>query len=556
MAGGLLNIISEGNNNIILTGSPTKTFFNVKYSKYTNFGLQKFRLDYEGSRDLKLIDESVFKFKIKRYADLLMDTYVVVTLPDIWSPIYQPNEYNGYVWAPYEFRWIKEIGTNIIKEIEIKSGSTVLQKYSGDYISAMVERDFSKEKKELFYNMTGNIPELNDPGHAFGRANSYPSSFYTENTAGAEPSIRGRSLYIPINAWFTLDSRCAFPLVALQYNELEITVTLRQIQELFQIRDVLDSENNFPYIKPDFNRGELQMHRFLQTPPSMFIDNVNYDNRISIWNADIHLISTYCFLSNEESKLFAGKDQIYLIKDIFCYKFDNVIGSKRLELVSSNGMVSSWMFYLQRNDVNMRNEWSNYTNWPYSGPPLDIAPSTHILPEKFASQARSLGILYGPGKNPNGFNTGFFTTGNFSVENQRHILQTLGILLNGEYRENTLTRGIYDYIEKYIRTQGYAKEGLYVYNFCLNSNPLEYQPSGAINMSKFNKIEVEVMTYVPQFDLESSNFKILCDSAGNPIGVNKQNWRLYEYSFNLVLFEERYNVLSFINGNCGLMYAR
>lgn len=556
MAGGLLNIISEGNNNIILTGSPTKTFFNVKYSKYTNFGLQKFRLDYEGSRDLKLIDESVFKFKIKRYADLLMDTYVVVTLPDIWSPIYQPNEYNGYVWAPYEFRWIKEIGTNIIKEIEIKSGSTVLQKYSGDYISAMVERDFSKEKKELFYNMTGNIPELNDPGHAFGRANSYPSSFYTENTAGAEPSIRGRSLYIPINAWFTLDSRCAFPLVALQYNELEITVTLRPIQELFQIRDVLDSENNFPYIKPDFNRGELQMHRFLQTPPSMFIDNVNYDNRISIWNADIHLISTYCFLSNEESKLFAGKDQIYLIKDIFCYKFDNVIGSKRLELVSSNGMVSSWMFYLQRNDVNMRNEWSNYTNWPYSGPPLDIAPSTHILPDNFASQARSLGILYGPGKNPNGFNTGFFTTGNFSVENQRHILQTLGILLNGEYRENTLTRGIYDYIEKYIRTQGYAKEGLYVYNFCLNSNPLEYQPSGAINMSKFNKIEVEVMTYVPQFDLESSNFKILCDSAGNPIGVNKQNWRLYEYSFNLVLFEERYNVLSFINGNCGLMYAR
>ena len=556
MAGGLLNIISEGNNNIILTGSPTKTFFNVKYSKYTNFGLQKFRLDYEGSRDLKLIDESVFKFKIKRYADLLMDTYVVVTLPDIWSPIYQPNELNGYEWAPYEFRWIKDIGTNIIKEIEIKSGSNLLQKYSGDYISAMVERDFSKEKKELFYNMTGNVPELNDPGSAFGRANCYPSSFYTENIAGAEPSIRGRSLYIPINAWFTLDSRCAFPLVALQYNELEITVTLRPIQELFQIRDVLDSENNFPYIKPDFNRSELQMHRFLQTPPSIFIDNVNYDNRISIWNADIHLISTYCFLSNEESKLFAGKDQIYLIKDIFCYKFDNVIGSKRLELVSSNGMVSSWMFYLQRNDVNMRNEWSNYTNWPYSGPPLDISPATHILPENFSTQARSLGIPNGPGKNPNGFNTGFFTTGNFSVENQKHILQTLGILLNGEYRENTLTRGIYDYIEKYIRTQGYAKEGLYVYNFCLNSNPLEYQPSGAINMSKFNKIEVEVMTYVPQFDLESSNFKILCDSAGNPIGVNKQNWRLYEYSFNLVLFEERYNVLSFINGNCGLMYAR
>ena len=42
MAGGLLNIVSVGNNNVILTGNPTKTFFNVTYSKYTNFGLQNF----------------------------------------------------------------------------------------------------------------------------------------------------------------------------------------------------------------------------------------------------------------------------------------------------------------------------------------------------------------------------------------------------------------------------------------------------------------------------------------------------------------------------------
>ena len=35
MAGGLLNIISVGNNNVILTGEPSKTFFKVTYSKYT-----------------------------------------------------------------------------------------------------------------------------------------------------------------------------------------------------------------------------------------------------------------------------------------------------------------------------------------------------------------------------------------------------------------------------------------------------------------------------------------------------------------------------------------
>ena len=29
-----------------------------------------------------------------------------------------------------------------------------------------------------------------------------------------------------------------------------------------------------------------------------------------------------------------------------------------------------------------------------------------------------------------------------------------------------------------------------------------------------------------------------------------------EYNYNLVLFEERYNVLSFIGGYCGLLYAK
>jgi len=83
MAGGLLNIVSIGNNNVFLTGNPTKTFFRVVYSKYTNFGLQKFRIDYDGQRDLRLTDPSTFTFKIPRYAELLMDTYLVLSLPNI-----------------------------------------------------------------------------------------------------------------------------------------------------------------------------------------------------------------------------------------------------------------------------------------------------------------------------------------------------------------------------------------------------------------------------------------------------------------------------------------
>jgi len=549
MAGGLLNIVAIGNNNAILTGNPSKTFFKVTYSKYSNFGLQKFRIDYDGQRDLRLSEPSTFTFKVPRYAELLMDTYVVVTIPDIWSPIYQPTSDDNQRWTSYDFKWIENLGTNMIKEIVITCGSLTLQKYSGEYLAAMVERDFSAEKKALFNRMTGNVPELNDPANAYNRSNTYPAAFYTPKTGGAEPSLRGREIFIPINTWFTLDSKCAFPLISLQYNELVISVTMRPIQDLFQIRDVFDFGNLYPYIQPDFNQSQFQMYRFLQTPPAVILSGDKYGNKVSNWNADIHLLSTYCFLSKEETQLFALEDQVYLVKDVFQYKFENVTGTKKVKL-DSNGMISSWMFYLQRNDVNLRNEWSNYTNWPYGAIPgdLEIAPYQNTLEPS---------IEYGPGIDLlDGRNTGIYITGDYNNQNQKEILVTMGILLDGEYRENTMTRGIYDYVEKYTRTKGSAIDGLYCYNFCLNTSPFEYQPSGAINLSKFKNIELEITTYVPPIDTVNSSFDVICDLCGNPIGVRKSNWRLYQYNYNMTVFEERYNILSFVGGNCGMLYSR
>jgi hypothetical protein len=233
------------------------------------------------------------------------------------------------------------------------------------------------------------------------------------------------------------------------------------------------------------------------------------------------------------------------VKDIFEYNFQNVTGSQRVKL-TSNSMISSWMWYLQRNDVNMRNEWSNYTNWPYSILPTDVIP---------APRPENDEIL--PGVNPSdGTNTGYFITGAFSQYNQKEILQTLGIVLNGDYRENVFESGIYNYIEKYVRSAGGAKDGLYCYNFCLNTSPFEYQPSGAINLSKFRIIELEVTTYVPPVDVGTSNFTVIYDANGKPIATTSPNWKIYEYNYNMKVFEERYNILSFIGGNCGMMYAR
>ena len=551
-SGGILNLVSQGNNNKILLGNPSINVFKAKYVKTRNFGKQAFRLDYDGSRDLRLTEPSTFQITVKRYAELLLDTFLCINLPDVWSPIYHPCAETGGQWAPYDFRWIDDIGSQMISEVVVTSGAMIIGKYSGNYLSNVVDRDFSAEKKDLYNRASGNTAETNDPANAFSRVNTYPSAYYTGAAGGSEPSIRGRQLYIPINTWFTLDAKCAFPLIAQQYNELVITITLRPIQELFRVRDVFDFANNYPYVQPDFTKAQFGMYRFLQTPPAVDISPASYANTIQVWNSDIHLIADYIFLAEEDSVEFARADNVYLVKDIYEYLFENVVGTQKVQLLS-NGLVNNWMFYFQRNDVNMRNEWTNYTNFPYKGLPVDVqqAPVTDSL-SPFSSAAKQ---NIGPGINQDDTNTGIFVTGPLSVENQREIMQTMGIVLDGNYRENTLTSGYYNFVDKYRRSAGAAKDGLYFYNFGLDTGV--YQPTGgSINLSRFRVIQYEFTTYVPPVDQARSQQTVVCNQEGQPIAIYKSNWQLYDYTYNLIVQEERYNVLSFLGGYCGLMYAR
>ena len=557
MPGGLLNLISYGNQNIFLNGNPSKTMFKCKYAKYTNFGLQKFRIDFDGLRTLRLNESSQFRFRILRYAELLMDTYLVVTLPNIWSPILPPSSVQGQgQWRPYEFKWIKNLGTQMIKEVRFSIGGQIIQRFSGDYLQNLVERDFEESKKQLYYNMTGNVPELNDPGNSGTRSNVYPSAYFDGSQLGAEPSIRSRKIYIPINIWFTLAAKMAFPLISLQYNELYIDVEMRPINELYVVRDVTSMEMNYQQA----NQTDIffQFYRFIQQPPNPQLDYINADKRTN-WAADVHLITTYGFLTEEEMQVFAAEDQKYLIKEVYEYSFPNVTGTKKV-LLESLSMVANWMWFFQRSDAYMRNEWSNYSNWPYDYLPSDL--QNPLAKNGFTPLALPYGN-YTPSMDPSGVGcfvgqsdapSNIYVTGQYSPSNQKDIMQNWALLLDGKYRENQFDAGVFNYVEKYARSRGNSPDGLYCYNFNLSTNPFDFQPSGAINLSKFKNIEFEFSTYQPPLDASAQVYAIC--NQGTLVGINKPTWRVYDYNYDLTVLEERCNILTFTSGNAALLYAR
>jgi hypothetical protein len=74
-------------------------------------------------------------------------------------------------------------------------------------------------------------------------------------------------------------------------------------------------------------------------------------------------------------------------------------------------------------------------------------------------------------------------------------------------------------------------------------------------MSRFNKIELEFTTTVPPLDPLAQSLVVCDPQTGDVVGINKPTWRIYQYNYDLYVFEERVNMVVFVGGNAALLYA-
>ena len=162
--------------------------------------------------------------KIDRYAQLLHDTYLVLTLPDIWSPMVPvstaPSGYDsGCTAVGYEFQWIKNIGYNMIDHVEIVANGVKLQVLTGEWLKMYSYFTHDENKRRVVDRMVGNVTEMYDPANAYDRTGQYPHAVTPTGPGTAfpyattpEPSIRSRQLVIPLHFWFCENPGLALPL--------------------------------------------------------------------------------------------------------------------------------------------------------------------------------------------------------------------------------------------------------------------------------------------------------------------------------------------------------
>ena len=435
--------------------------------------------------------------RIDRYAQLLHDTYLVITLPDIWSPL----AYLGDGVAPpsgydqrsnsigYEFQWVSNIGYNLIDHVEITANGQVLQTLTGEWLKFYSYMTHDPNKRKIVDEMVGNIPEIKDPANAYDRVNQYPHAVTPQNQPGGipntktpEPSIRSRQLVIPLHFWFCENPGMALPLVSMQNSDVFINVTYRPLNQLYTVIDTVPTSSTFGQrirpVTPDQSIG-----RFLSPPKA---NGTSSNPALTSFFPDPYLEGNFIYLTEMEMAQLASADQTFLVKTVTYVNNPGQYGGNSDIQIPFFNLVTRLVWSSQRSDKILTNEWDNYTNW--DNPNRAPFTTNGTANDPFSTVTNS-----------NESQTFLYSSGQQQITSvyPRDPITNGQLLLDGKERFAVKPTSYFSLLQMYKHTTGNSSQmpGVYMYSFALNNDL--YQPSGAINGSMFNKVVLRLSLQQP-----------------------------------------------------------
>ena len=117
MPGGLLALVCYGNENVLVNGNPSVTWFYKIFQRYTHFSHEAIQIAMDGPDALRMDAPITLKTTIPRSGDLLSDLTLRLTIPDIYSKLYTNNQ-NALI-RTYEFAWVRQLGTRMIQTVSV-----------------------------------------------------------------------------------------------------------------------------------------------------------------------------------------------------------------------------------------------------------------------------------------------------------------------------------------------------------------------------------------------------------------------------------------------------
>ena len=123
----MMQLLSQGGQNIFLIGNPSITFFKTVYKRHTKFGSEYITLFFDPAPTFTATQNTTATCKINRNADLLYDSYLTYELPAIFTNNKIP------------FGWCDSVGNKIIRETSIRFDGSLIERQTGDYMKVYNE---------------------------------------------------------------------------------------------------------------------------------------------------------------------------------------------------------------------------------------------------------------------------------------------------------------------------------------------------------------------------------------------------------------------------------
>jgi hypothetical protein len=543
MAGGLMQLVAYGAQDVFLTGTPEITFWKVSYRRHTNFAMESIEQTFSGQADFG----RRVTCTISRNGDLAYRTYLQVTLPEINQDMQTKSATADGVYA----RWLDFIGEQLIAQVEVEIGGQRIDRQYGDWMHIWNQVTLSREQQRGYYKMIGNTTQLTyitDP--AFAEVSGpCAAAGGPSQVCAPRKSLPETTLYVPLLFWFCRNPGLALPLIALQYHEVKINIDFRPIGECLWAVKSLSATTGTQSVSQAYQQSLVAA--------SLYVD--------------------YIFLDTDERRKMAQNPHEYLIEQLQ-FTGDESVGSSSNKIKLNFNHPCKELIWVVQPDANVDYCSSldatgvlyrtlgaqpfNYTDaidalpnavHAFGGPVETSGPNAFInasglfqMPgavdvQNGTSSSDWTGVgaasAYLPFQSQDGAVTGstLSDAGTFVLAETaldmhcwgENPVVTAKLQLNGQDRFSEREGSYFDVVQPFQHHTRNPDTGINVYSFALR--PEEHQPSGSCNFSRIDNAVLQLVL-----------------SSATVSGTATAKVRVYAVN---------YNVLRVMSGMAGVAYS-
>lgn len=529
MAGGLMQLVAYGAQDVYLTHNAQITFWKVTYRRHTNFAMESIEQTFNGQADFGRRVQCT----ISRNGDLAYRTYLQVTLPEISTTD-----------APYA-RWLDFPGEQLIHQVEVEIGGQRIDRQYGDWMHIWNQLTMTSEQEAGYHKMVGQTTELTyltDPSYA--EVDGPCDTGAPRQVCAPRKALPEKTLYVPLQFWFCRNPGLALPLIALQYHEVKINLDLRPLDECLWAVSSLNASGNAKSSSGAYNKSLVaaslyvdyvfldttERRRMAQQPHEYLIEQLQFTGSESIGSSSNKIKLNFNHPC-KELVWTVQKDQLVN----YCDSFESgqvmyqALGCQPFNYTDAvDALPPALAAFSGPDSAQGDNAFINASGLFQDAGAADVADSTTGV-DTYGAGYGSLG-----GSDPTSTvsDAGAFvlaeTALNLHCWGENPVV-TAKIQLNGQDRFSEREGSYFDVVQPYQHHTRHPSTGVNVYSFALR--PEEHQPSGTCNFSRIDNATLQLVvsnatvenTETAKVRVYATNYNVLRVMSG--IKKERYNWK-------------------------------